>query len=104
MEKILKDYFDEVGYIEDCQNLKFLIDSHRMLRKILSNKEDGELKSGDKWFVKLHEAKCLTEQKIVEVTEKTVLLERIDDNSCLHSKLRYKRSDIEFVEKVNYND
>jgi hypothetical protein len=60
-----------------------------------------ELKVGDKWFVKLQGASCLTEQKIIEVTEKTVLLQRMDDSLALHTHLRYKKTDIEFVEKVN---
>jgi hypothetical protein len=60
-----------------------------------------ELKVGDKWFVKLQGASCLTEQKIIEVTEKTVLLQRMDDSLARHAHLRYKKTDIEFVEKVN---
>jgi hypothetical protein len=60
-----------------------------------------ELKVGDKWFVKLQGASCLTEQKIIEVTEKTVLLQRMDDSLAGHAHLRYKKTDIEFVEKVN---
>ena len=60
-----------------------------------------ELKVGDKWFVKLQGASCLTKQKIIEVTEKTVLLQRMDDSLARHAHLRYKKTDIEFVEKVN---
>jgi hypothetical protein len=59
-----------------------------------------ELKVGDKWFVKLQGASCLTEQKIIEVTEKTVILQRMDDSLAGHAHLRYKKTDIEFVEKV----
>jgi hypothetical protein len=60
-----------------------------------------ELKVGDKWFVKLQGASWLTEQKIIEVTEKTVLLQQMDDSLARHAHLRYKKTDIEFVEKVN---
>ena len=59
-----------------------------------------ELKVGDKWFVKLQGASCLAEQEIIEVTEKTVLLHRINEYPSLRTNLRYKKSDVEFVEKV----
>lgn len=59
-----------------------------------------ELRFGECWYVKLPGATALVEVEIIEVTKQTVLLKQNKEQSYLTSKLRYKKSDIEFVEKV----
>lgn len=56
-----------------------------------------ELKVGDKWYVKQKDRNDLVVFKILEVTEKTVLVE---DHNMGWQHIRYKKTDIEFVEKV----
>jgi hypothetical protein len=72
------------------------------------------LKVGDKWYIKYQQGFCgLTEVEIKEVTEKTVVLQSLDkwlgyerlDKWLGYERgeskpVRYKKSDIEFVEKV----
>lgn len=56
-------------------------------------------KTGERWYVKLEGARCLTTQKVVDITPLTV---ELDDETTSYSKTtRYERSDIKFVEKVN---
>lgn len=50
-----------------------------------------ELKVGEKWYVKFPDSTCLSEARILDVTEKTVLF---------YSNVRFKKTDVEFVEKV----
>jgi len=64
-----------------------------------------ELKVGDKWYVKYQPGFCgLSEVEIKEVTEKTVVLQSLDKllgyERGESRPVRYKKSDIEFVEKV----
>lgn len=60
-----------------------------------------ELKVGEVWYVKFSGSNCLSEEKIVDVTDKTVLLEKFDANYFVRPT-RFKKTDIEFVEKVKY--
>ena len=57
---------------------------------------DPTLSSGQHWYIKLPNTISLSEVLIEEVTPKTVLLKPIEKNQ----PMRYKKSDIEFVEKV----
>jgi hypothetical protein len=64
------------------------------------------LKVGDKWYIKYQQGFCgLTEVEIKEVTEKTVVLQSSDKwlgyERGENKPVRYKKLDIEFVEKVN---
>jgi hypothetical protein len=59
-----------------------------------------ELKVGDKWYVKEPDQKILVVYEIFEVTEKTVVMK--EKNFVGH--YRYRKSDIEFVEKVEDNE
>lgn len=56
-----------------------------------------ELKVGEEWYVKQKDRNDLIVFKILEVTEKTVFVE---DHNMGWQHIRYKKSDIEFVEKV----
>ena len=67
----------------------------RMNTKELTINQIEELLVGDKWYIKIRDSQTLSEVKIIEVTEKTVLLSW--ENLI---KTRYKKMDIEFVEKV----
>jgi hypothetical protein len=65
-----------------------------------------DLKVGDKWYIKYQQGFCgLTEVEIKEVTEKTVVLQSLDSRLGYERgesrPVRYKKFDIEFVEKVN---
>jgi hypothetical protein len=57
-----------------------------------------ELKAGDKWYVKEPDQKILVVYEIFEVTEKTVVMKEENYVGCGH--YRYRKSDIEFIEKV----
>ena len=56
-----------------------------------------DLRFGECWYVKLPGATALIEVVINEVTSKTVVLSPTEK---YNPTLRYKKSDIEFVEKV----
>lgn len=56
-----------------------------------------ELNVGERWYVKFPEARALTEVVIDEITLKTVV---IIPTKKYSPPGRYKKSDIEFVEKV----
>lgn len=58
-----------------------------------------ELKVGEHWYVKFPESKTLKEVEILEVTKHTALVKEHKGNLLTYS-CRYKKSDIEFVEKV----
>ncbi len=57
-----------------------------------------DLKCGDVWYCKLPGGNMLQHCKIVEITEKTVLLKDLDSKYDAFG--RYKKTDIEFVEKL----
>lgn len=59
-----------------------------------------QLNVGEQWYVKLPNATALVEVEIIEVTNQSVVLKQIKEISYLAPKSRYKKSDIEFVEKV----
>jgi hypothetical protein len=68
-----------------------------------------ELNVGEIWYIKYQQGFCgLTEVEIKEVTEKTVVLQSLDSRlgyECGGNKpVRYKKLDIEFVEKVEDNE
>lgn len=56
-----------------------------------------ELRFGEYWYVKFPNVNRLVEVVIDEVTSKTVVLSPTEENRPTY---RYKKSDIEFVEKV----
>lgn len=56
-----------------------------------------KLNVGEHWYIKFPEAKALVEVVIDEVTSKTVVLSPTEKYK---PTLRYKKSDIEFVEKL----
>lgn len=58
-----------------------------------------ELNVGETWYVKYPEDYEVTKVKILELTEKTVQFKVAEDGPAYPS--RYKKSDVEFVEKVN---
>lgn len=57
-----------------------------------------ELVVGDKWYVKIRDSLALSEVKITEVTEKTVLLYPLSHSPF--KEVRYRKFDIEFIEKA----
>lgn len=60
-----------------------------------------EIKVGENWYVKFPGAIALVEVEIVEVTKQTVVIKQPHRSlSYLSNENRYKKSDIEFVEKV----
>lgn len=63
-----------------------------------------ELNVGEFWYVKYQGGNCLAKVLIKDVTEKTVYLEEYNHNgSYAYNSRRYKKTDIEFVEKVKEN-
>ena len=56
-------------------------------------------KTGERWYVKMQGARCLTTQTVVDITPLTVELD--DEKTAYPNTTRYERSDIKFVEKVN---
>ena len=59
-----------------------------------------EIKVGENWYIKRPEKTSLDKVEVIEVTQKTIQV--LDIGRVLHedSLLRFKKSDIEFVEKV----
>lgn len=57
-----------------------------------------EIEVGENWFVKLPGCSMVQNVRIVDITEKTVNLN--DLNSAKIALGRYKKTDVEFVEKV----
>ena len=64
-----------------------------------------ELRFGETWYVKFPNDTALSKVVIDDVTEKTVYLsEYTNSGSYAYNSRRYKKTDIEFVEKVKEND
>ena len=59
-----------------------------------------ELNVGECWYIKFPNATALVEVEIIDVTKQTVVLKQIREISYLAPESRYKKSDIEFVEKM----
>ena len=57
-----------------------------------------KVESGEAWYVKLPGCARLQYVRILEVTEKTINLKDLESESL--SNGRYKKTDIEFVEKA----
>ena len=57
-----------------------------------------DLNINDNWYIKINNSIGLSECKIKELTEKTVLLEF---NGILSKSYRYTKSDVQFIEKLN---
>ena len=57
-----------------------------------------KVESGEAWYVKLPGCARLQYVRILEVTEKTINLKDLESESL--AKGRYKKTDIEFVEKA----
>ena len=59
-----------------------------------------EIKVGENWYIKLPGAIALVEVEILEVTKQTVVIKQSHRSlSYISSENRYKKSDIEFIEK-----
>ena len=55
-------------------------------------------KVDSKWYIKINKSLGVSEVKIKDITEKTVLLEFL--NNCVPRSVRYALSDIEFIEEI----
>lgn len=69
-----------------------------IFNKNLTVTESSELNVGERWYIKYLSATALVEVEIKEVSQKTVLLEEV--NRSFYAPVRYEKSDIKFVEKV----
>lgn len=64
-----------------------------LLKSLTTKKIDS------KWYIKINKSLGVSEVKIKDITEKTVLLEFLSD--CVpRSSSRYALSDIEFIEEI----
>ena len=69
-----------------------------IFNKNLTVTESSELNVGERWYIKYLGARSLVEVEIKEVSQKTVLLKQVD--RPYDNPVRYEKSDIKFVEKV----
>lgn len=51
---------------------------------------------GERWYVRIRNEQCLATLEIVEITDRTVVVR----DSRWSGRSRYKKSDIEWIEKV----
>lgn len=68
-----------------------------LLKSLTTKKIDS------KWYIKINKSLGVSECKIKDITEKTVLLEFLND-SVPRSSIRYALSDIEFIEEIKIKD
>lgn len=66
--------------------------------------EKKDLKSGQRWYVKLHkDASTLAKREIIEITKKTVTLEDYE-NFSRYNEDTYSIDDIEFIEMFQFEN